>query len=148
MQKCCDYLKSDKKRYRQFIKGYLRRHQAREIVYTKKKQSQNYSRLPSSYSRKWTGTSLKTRLRHENEGECHRKCFFFWRYEKVLPYLSSCYLHAMRSPITNARAGGAYLNLFSPSWLYIRFRSVVVITSALHAEGRQFEPGRNQFCNF
>ena len=37
MQKCCDYLKSDKKRYRQFIKGYLRRHQAREIVYTKKK---------------------------------------------------------------------------------------------------------------
>ena len=24
------------------------------------------------------------------------------------------------------------------------FRSVVVITSALHAEGRQFEPGRNQ----
>jgi hypothetical protein len=24
------------------------------------------------------------------------------------------------------------------------FRSVVVITSALHAEGRQFDPGRNQ----
>ena len=40
---------------------------------------------------------------------------FFGRYEKVLPYLSSCYLHAMRSPITHARAGGAYLNLFSPS---------------------------------
>ena len=74
--------------------------------------------------------------------------FFFGRYEKVLPYLSSCYLHALRSPITNARAGGAYLNLFSPSWSYIRFRSVVVITSALHAEGRQFEPGRNQFFNF
>ena len=29
-----------------------------------------------------------------------------------------------------------------------RFRSVVVITSALHAEGRRFEPGRNQFNIF
>ena len=26
------------------------------------------------------------------------------------------------------------------------FRSVVVITSALHAEGPQFDPGRDQFC--
>ena len=57
--------------------------------------------------------------------------FFLGRYEKVLPYLSSCYLHALRSPITNARAGGAYLNLFSHHKYCIRFRSVVVITSAL-----------------
>ena len=28
-----------------------------------------------------------------------------------------------------------------------RFRSVVVITSALHAEGPRFDPGRNH-CNF
>ena len=73
----------------------------------------------------------------------------FWgRYEKVLPYLSFCYLHALRSPITNARAGGAYLNLFSFPLLCIWFRSVVVITSALHAEGRQFEPGRNHYFHF
>ena len=128
MQKCCDYLKNGKKRYRPFINGYLHRHQAKEIVYRKKKQSQNYFRLPSSYSRKWTGTSLKTRLRHENEGECHRKCFF-WTYEKVLPYLSFCYLHSLRNLNTNARAGGAYLNLFSFHHLCIWFRSVVVITS-------------------
>ena len=29
-----------------------------------------------------------------------------------------------------------------------RFRSVVVITSAQHAEGRQFKPGRKQFLQF
>ena len=73
---------------------------------------------------------------------------FFLRYEKVWPHLSFCYLHSLRSPIINARAGGAYLNLFYFHQLCIRFRSVVVITSALHAEGRQFEPGRNHFFHF
>ena len=28
----------------------------------------------------------------------------------------------------------------------VRFRSVVVITSASHAEGRRFEPGRKHFA--
>ena len=31
------------------------------------------------------------------------------------------------------------------SFFHRGFRSVVVITSALHAEGRQFKPGRKQF---
>ena len=31
------------------------------------------------------------------------------------------------------------------SKVYGSFRSVVVITSASHAEGRRFEPGRNDF---
>ena len=56
---------------------------------------------------------------------------FFLRYEKVWPHLSFCYLHSLRSPIINARAGGANLNLFYFHQLCIRFRSVVVITSAL-----------------
>ena len=73
---------------------------------------------------------------------------FFWTDEKVLPYLSFCYLHSLRNLNTNARAGGAYLNLFSFHHLCTWFRSVVVITSALHAEGRQFEPGRNHFFHF
>ena len=30
---------------------------------------------------------------------------------------------------------------------YTRFRGVAVITSALHAEGPQFDPGRKQFLN-
>ena len=55
----------------------------------------------------------------------------FFRYEKVWPYLSFRYLHSLRSPIINARVGGAYLNLFSFHQQCIRFRSVVVITSAL-----------------
>ena len=63
-------------------------------------------------------------------------------------YLSFCYIHSLRSPISNAGAGGAYLNLFSIGHPYIWFRSVVVITSALHAEGRQFDPGRNHFFHF
>ena len=37
MKKCCNYLKNAKKRYRPFTNGYLRRHQAKEIVYRKKK---------------------------------------------------------------------------------------------------------------
>ena len=57
----------------------------------------------------------------------------FLRYGKVSPYLSFCYLHSLRNLNTNARAGGAYLNVFSFQYLCIRFRSVVVITSALRS---------------
>ena len=32
--------------------------------------------------------------------------------------------------------------------LIYRFRGVAVITSALHAEGRRFDPGRNHFFFF
>ena len=63
-------------------------------------------------------------------------------------YLSFCYIHSLRSPISNAGAGGGYLNLFPIDQPYIWFRSVVVITSALHAEGRQFDPGRNHSSHF
>ena len=52
-----------------------------------------------------------------------------------MPYLSFCYLHSLRSPIIiiiiNARAGGAYLNLFSFRQPCIWFRSVVVMTCQL-----------------
>ena len=119
----------------------------RKLCTEKKKQSQITFDYPlpilgSELERAWKrGYDMKTR---ENAIEN----VFWGRYEKLLPYLSFCYLHALRSPITNARAGGAYLNLFSFPQSCIWFRSVVVITSALHAEGRQFEPGRNHYFHF
>ena len=48
--------------------------------------------------------------------------------------------------IEKARYGLPKLNIhYSRSSSGVCFRSVVVITSASHAEGRRFEPGRKQF---
>ena len=56
VQKCCDYLKNGKKRYRQFTNGYLRRHQAREIVYRKKN---NNHRVTFDYPFPILGSALE-----------------------------------------------------------------------------------------
>ena len=45
--------------------------------------------------------------------------------------------------MSDVPAGGKN-TLIHPLW-DVRFRSVVVITSASHAEGRRFEPGRKHF---
>ena len=44
----------------------------------------------------------------------------------------------------NQWCAGRNTLLILPCNVCVWFRSVVVITSALHAEGRQFDPGRNQ----
>ena len=130
MQKCCDYLKNGKKRYRPFINGYLHRHQAKEIVYRKKKTITELLSITLFLFPEVNWNEPENEATTWKRGRMPWK-MFFWTYEKVLPYLSFCYLHSLRNPNTNARAGGAHLNLFSFHHLCIWFRSVVVITSAL-----------------
>lgn len=51
---------------------------------------------------------------------------------------------------TKVRSSALVIIYYTALCEYVGFRGVVVITSALHAEGPRFEPGRNQrsFCDF
>ena len=69
----------------------------------------------------------------------HIISFFFCIYLKSNK--SFCYA----SWLANMPSGPSIQSLH---YKYLRSCSVVVITSALHAEGPRFEPGRDQACNF